>query len=268
MEQDRVWESSHTHQNSQIPNWSTPSPTQTHETLLEEKEAQHQLDLCLKREEYLWRDKAKARWLDEGDANTRFFHLSTIIHRRYNAINIILNSQNIWLTSRQDIGNAFQSYYSGIFHSTNPQFMANFQSLILPSISPYMNRRVVAILSKDEIQNALFSMGNYKSPGPDGFTVIFYMEYWAIVKDAVIQEIQKFFRTASLKLAFNHTFLVLIPSPAMQFGLSSIDQLPFAMSFSKSSPRFWPVDYEWFSVGLSIHANQPLFLIAPSTITS
>lgn len=35
--------------------------------------AQTTLDSLLKREEQLWRDKAKARWIDEGDANTRFF---------------------------------------------------------------------------------------------------------------------------------------------------------------------------------------------------
>lgn len=55
---------------------------QTEEVIHEEKGLQRTLDLMLKNEEILWRDKAKARWIDEGDANTRFFHISTIIHRR------------------------------------------------------------------------------------------------------------------------------------------------------------------------------------------
>lgn len=38
------------------------------------------LDELLKCEEALWRDKAKTRWLEEGDSNTHLFHISTLIH--------------------------------------------------------------------------------------------------------------------------------------------------------------------------------------------
>ncbi|KAG8379884.1 hypothetical protein BUALT_Bualt07G0135700 [Buddleja alternifolia] len=40
------------------------------------------LNELLKREEVMWRQRAKQKCLKEGDANSRFFHLSTIIHRR------------------------------------------------------------------------------------------------------------------------------------------------------------------------------------------
>lgn len=45
-----------------------------------EDKLQSELDTLLRCEELMWKDKAKTRWVEEGDDNTHFFHLSTIIH--------------------------------------------------------------------------------------------------------------------------------------------------------------------------------------------
>lgn len=46
------------------------------------------------REAVLWKEKAKARWIEEGDANTHFFHVTTLIHRRHNHIDHLLTAEN------------------------------------------------------------------------------------------------------------------------------------------------------------------------------
>lgn len=51
-----------------------------------------ELDEHLKREEIFWQKKAKTRWLEEGDANTHYFHITTIVHRRHNKIKCIQNA--------------------------------------------------------------------------------------------------------------------------------------------------------------------------------
>lgn len=63
----------------------------------------------------------------------------------------------------------------------------------------------------EKIRNVIFSMGNYKSPSPDGIFVTFYKQYWTIVGEVVCKEVKKFFETGSLKSAFNHNFIALIP---------------------------------------------------------
>lgn len=42
----------------------------------------------------MWREKSKQRWMEKGDANTRFFHLSTVTQRRYNFIHHLLGDAN------------------------------------------------------------------------------------------------------------------------------------------------------------------------------
>lgn len=61
----------------------SPSNSATENQLLTE------LNECLIREELFWHQKSKNQWFTSSNLNTRFFHLSTIIKRRSNAINFI-----------------------------------------------------------------------------------------------------------------------------------------------------------------------------------
>lgn len=56
------------------------------------------------------------------------------------------------------------------------------------------NNYIWSIPSKQEIYNALSSIGSTKAPGPDGFTAMFYKKYWSIVKDVVLWNIWDFFK--------------------------------------------------------------------------
>lgn len=129
-------------------------------------------ELC-KREELLWKDKAKARWIEEGDANTNYFHLSTVIHMRYNSINKILNSYSNWISDKEGIGKEFEGYSQDLFTSDRPNFPIGLQNLLQPIVDDNMNQILTTIPSGLEIQKALMKMGNLKSPGPDGLNALF-----------------------------------------------------------------------------------------------
>lgn len=62
---------------------------QSDRILDQEKATYKELDELLQREQILLKDKAKKCWLTDGDANTRYFHLSTIAHQRQNHIDHI-----------------------------------------------------------------------------------------------------------------------------------------------------------------------------------
>ncbi|XP_065620945.1 uncharacterized protein LOC136063877 [Quercus suber] len=53
---------------------------------------QNELNEWLYRSEVLWRQKSRELWLKEGDRNSRFFHLSTIVRRRRNTIEAVKNN--------------------------------------------------------------------------------------------------------------------------------------------------------------------------------
>ncbi|XP_031387323.1 uncharacterized protein LOC116200633 [Punica granatum] len=62
-----------------------------------------------------------------------------------------------------------------------------------------------------EIKEALFSMGNDKSPGPDGFTAFFFKHAWHIVQHDFTKAVQHFFSSGKLRREVNSTIIVLVP---------------------------------------------------------
>lgn len=140
----------------------------------QEQQAVRELMTLEKREAIFWKEHSKVRWVEEGDLNTHYFYVSTVIHLRNNHINYILSSENIWINDRHLIGEAFETYFKDLYTSAYPFFSADLQALILPIITTSMNDALTACPLPSEVRQTVFSMGNYKSPGPDGMTAMFY----------------------------------------------------------------------------------------------
>lgn len=131
----------------------------------------------------LWRDNAKMRWIEEGDSNTHFFHLSTVIHRRHNHVSRIIGPQNNQLHDRSDIGDAFEHFYKGLFNFANPPFPIHLQGLVYSCISDSINCSLIAVPTGKEILEALTQMSSLiKNPGTDHFTVIFYKTFQGMMR--------------------------------------------------------------------------------------
>jgi hypothetical protein len=64
---------------------------------------QGELNEWLRRNEILWRQKSREMWLKDGDKNSKFFHLSTVIGRKRNSIDDIKNGDGEWITCKKDI---------------------------------------------------------------------------------------------------------------------------------------------------------------------
>ncbi|XP_022846184.1 uncharacterized protein LOC111368907 [Olea europaea var. sylvestris] len=66
-------------------------------------------------------------------------------------------------------------------------------------------------ISSQEIKEALFSIGDDKSPGLDGYASYFFKKAWRIVGDDVVEAIKEFFLSRSLLKQINHTIIALVP---------------------------------------------------------
>jgi hypothetical protein len=147
------------------------------------------LNEYLIQEESLWKHKSRDLWLTCKDLNTRFFHTSTLIRRRRNAIDLLKSSTDGWIADRRSIGDCFISNFKTLFASTNPTASTELLDLFHCSVSDEDNNMLCAIPTEAEIHTALASLGASKAPGPDVFTALFYMKYWDSIKLTVLQAV-------------------------------------------------------------------------------
>ena len=160
----------------------------------------------MEREDLKWKQKSRELWIKEGDRNTKFFHLSTLVRRRRNLITEIREENGLRLMNRKDIGEYFSSKFSKVFHSSCPNVPPNLDGLIEPCIFAQENNMLIIVPSAEDIKRVVFEMHPVKAPRPDGMPGLFYRHYWSIVGEQLVAAVQSFFREGWLLRELNHTY--------------------------------------------------------------
>ena len=100
-----------------------------------EANLQGELNEWLRRNEALWRQKQRETWLKDGDKNSKFFHLSTIIRCKRNSIDAIKNDDGNWITNQKEIREHVEDKLSQLFTEEPVNFPLNLEQLITPIIT-------------------------------------------------------------------------------------------------------------------------------------
>ncbi|KAI5342265.1 hypothetical protein L3X38_010140 [Prunus dulcis] len=104
-----------------------------------------------------------------------------------------------------------EDYFKNLFTSEGPRNWGNILVFVPTIISDDINSTLLAPVSNEEIRIIVFQMGALKSPGPDGFSGIFYQKYWSIVGNDVCRLVNNFFSNAMSMGTLNRTEIALIP---------------------------------------------------------
>lgn len=67
------------------------------------------------------RQKSRELWLKNGDKNSKFFHVSTLIQRRHNRRNAIATNSG-WITNEKEIAKAFKTDFNELFESAHRDY--------------------------------------------------------------------------------------------------------------------------------------------------
>lgn len=80
---------------------------------------QQELDSTLNQERDIWALKSRVNWLVDGERNTSFFHVTTLVRRKRNWIDTIKNTVGEWVFEEEDIMNVIHKGFQDLFSSSN-----------------------------------------------------------------------------------------------------------------------------------------------------
>ncbi|KAJ9541973.1 hypothetical protein OSB04_028479 [Centaurea solstitialis] len=172
------------------------------------------------------RQRAKVQWLSDGDSNTRYFHRVIQERRHVNYLHTVSNGDGIYV-SDEAIPKAFLDHFIAIIGSRDPLVRPEVSDLLFPNrLSVRDANHMIRPILDDDIRGAMFSIGNDKAPGSDGFSSKFFKATWDIVSSDVLLAIHNFFYRGNLSKEINHTLLCLLPK--IQNASSVSDFRPIA----------------------------------------
>ena len=166
----------------------------------------------LREEELKWYQRAKAKHLLEGDANTKYYHL--LANGRHRKTRIFqLEDGNSTITGDAQLKGHITSYYKNLFGPPEISHFTLDETQIddIPQVSQLENEFLVEPFSQEEVRVAIFQMEHNKAPGPDGFPPEFYQVFWNVLKDDLM-DLFLDFHQGNLSLSrFNFGTIILLP---------------------------------------------------------
>lgn len=146
-------------------------------------------------EENLWMLKSQVNWMIQGDRNTTFYHVSTLVRRKRHQILAIKNSIGEWIQEEKDIAEFIRNGFRDIYTSS-----LTTSSIAMPTVSQWQGRlnekekeSIGGQITMEEIRSTLRSLKAFKAPRPNGLHASFFQRFWPIVGELVVREVKKNF---------------------------------------------------------------------------
>lgn len=134
--------------------------------------------------------RARAKWIEQGEKNTKYFLSLEKGRQLKKSINKIYNEKGELLENQDDILRYEKYFYEKMYTSknTNIEEINNYMSNIdfNHTLSEEESLKCEGLVQEKECIQALKKMKLNKSPGSDGLTVEFYKTFWPYLKHLLI----------------------------------------------------------------------------------
>ena len=171
------------------------------------------------------------KWLQEGDKNTKFFHLVASSRKRANHIAKLTIHDKV-VDKPGDIQEAITSHFESLFNKHQATQVKDLNCNL-----KMLNENSATLLecpfSEVEVWDVIQHCDGNKAPGPDGFNLHFFKSQWNVVKDDVMKVLDEFFLSGMLDSRLNKSFIALILKCAMPSCLNDYRSISLVGSMYK-----------------------------------
>lgn len=154
-----------------------------------------------------WRQRARCRWLTQGDRNTRYFHAFASSRMRRNAVLAINHNEQLHSNQRIIRELFLQQMQCTLSQSVQ---VKPFNAQALYTQNPNLGH-LVTMVTEMEIEMAIKALANNKASGPNGIPNEFIKGYWPNLKGEICNIIQGFFSGRVDLSQVNFANVIMIP---------------------------------------------------------
>ena len=201
-----------------------------HEDWLRKKLKLHCLGLASV-ERTIARLRSRILYIQEGDANTAFFHQQARYRKKKNFI-AKLQVDNQVVVSHEQKQRAVDDFYENILGRADER--AYTLDLDALAIQQHDLMELDVPFSEDEVWATVKDMPLDKAPGPEGFTGRFYKSCWSIIKGDVLMALDTIQQGHVFKFWLrNSAFITLLPKKVDAVEVKDFRPISLIHSFAK-----------------------------------
>lgn len=165
-------------------------------------------------EETHYKEKARVKWLKDGDKNSKFFQRMVKSHQVRNCILRIQNDEGEWIEGEKAVKVEIVDFYKKLFSDSGTWAEYDLEGLELAKLNERDQLSLTREVTAEEIRQSVFEMKSDRASGPDGYPVEFFKSNWETVGQDVTKGVKWFFNTYEMDPTINATTIALIPKKA------------------------------------------------------
>ena len=137
--------------------------------------------------------RSRARWCEEEESSSSFFFRLEKKRSKDNWISSVRLPDKSCVSELPDLMVAWSSFYKDLFTSvdTDPSVQSDLLDNLQSALSPQEADLCEGSLSVDEALVALKGMAKRKTPGSDGFPMEFYVQFWDILGEDLVNVLNR-----------------------------------------------------------------------------
>jgi hypothetical protein len=155
------------------------------------------------------KQRARDKFILDGDENSRYFHLLAKCKRRKLKIMTLTHEDKV-AQEEDEINHLATSFYQNLFGHSQESSMS-LSHLNMKMLDDTDKDYLTRPFDMEEIREVVFSMKHNRAPGPDSIPVEFFQEFWDTIKNDLFNLFQDFHGGALNIERLNFGMVTLIP---------------------------------------------------------
>ena len=157
--------------------------------------------------------RSRAQWYEKGERSNNFFLSLATRNRKKTTMNK-LKVGNEYTHDHQQILKAQAKFYEDLYSDScsrkEEEFAQYLSDLPLPQLDTTMQSKCEGLLTPEECMAVLKTMKKGKSPGNDGISVEFYVKFWGLLGNLLVETINESYTEGELSNSQRQAVITLL----------------------------------------------------------